>query len=569
MFNKKWGDSLVIESGRLVVSEFHKDTSSNHIEVYFNRIKTKASNPKSPIVFLAGGPGSSATQVGRTKYFYLFKELSKEADIILIDQRETGQSIPNLVCRNSLNSPTDITENVQKYIFKDLIKKSKACAEEFTDMNIQLQAYNSYESALDMEAIRKKLGYEKLNLYGYSYGTELAPDHGVKLPFEVQNQFEKIDSLISLDKRLSKYIPDFTSLIKQTHQDLQVTSKFVQIPMQDTFDDDGAEKTIGNVVAYFRSSWDMTLTDDHLQMMVGDNIGKDDWIAKFPSYYYKIANDSLREVGNQLRNFRRRRLPNALFFTANVHSGYTNARWLKALEQDKTSYISHFGISYGRYPEIYKAFGVDKVEGMNQPVFSDLKTLFINGTLDGRTPINLRDTIATRFPNHLKITLENRGHNELLNNEIKDAIVLFLNDSLQNNVTLYHDLEFDNPVPYTYDITSIMLQGLEQTSASEVVKQYEKLYQEFRRVEDYVYEFKSHIFYNIASDLMDEQENDDAITLLEYAITKYPTDYLLYDYLALAYANKGEIDKAKATSIKALELNNFDGNAHVMLKKLK
>ena len=585
-----WGDSLSVDSGKIVVPEFSKDTTSNHIELFFNRIKSNSSTPKSPIVFLAGGPGSSAVEIGKTKYFYLFKELSKDRDILLIDQRGTGQSIPNLNCRNSLDTPTDIEKNTQKYILKNLVKSSKKCAREFTNMGIKLSAYNSYESAVDIETIRKALSYKKISLYGFSYGTELAqfyyrefsenidrmilasvlaPDHGIKLPFEAQTQFEKMDSLAKLDKRLSKYIPSFLQLVKDTHKNVQEKPKFVQVPMQDAFDENWAEQAVGNTVAFFRPTWDMVLTDDHLQMMISENIGNDTWISKYPSYYYKISNDSLRDVGNQLRNFRRRRLPNALFFTANAHSSYSANRWNTSLEQDKTSYLSHFGISYGRFPEVYTAYGIDRVEGMNAPVYGKSKTLFISGSLDGRTPLVLRDSIAKRFPNHQKITLENRGHNELLDENVMKSIKLFLNDSLQQDMTFHYDVEFENPVPYQYDIDSIIRTKLKESTVEKAIELYKELYIKHSNDDDYTYDFKPQMFQKIASDFIEEQKFDETILLLNSVIEKFPKDALLYDYLSLAFFNKGEYHKAKEASLKALELNYFDGNAHVMLQNIK
>ena len=351
---------IVIERGRLVVNEDRTDDLSNRIEIYFERMKRQSNTSYAPILFLAGGPGSSATAIGRTEYFYLFRELSKYTDVILLDQRGTGNSIPNLSCRNALDSPTDITANAQVLILDDLVKKCMECANELSDMGIKLNAYNSYESVLDIEDLRQALGYDKISLYGYSYGTELAqlyikyfedhvdrtimagpmaPDHGLKLPLEVQEQFEKMDSLIKLDPKLSKYIPDFLELVRQTHNDLRTNPKFVQIPFQDAFDqDETSERIIGDLIAKIQPTWDMTLTDDHFQMMVSDNIGKDSWIRRFPSFYYDISKDSLRDIGNMLRNFRRRRMPNALFFTANAATGYTNERWKPQRRKRKLQY---------------------------------------------------------------------------------------------------------------------------------------------------------------------------------------------------------------------------------------
>ncbi len=104
---------------------------------------------------------------------------------------------------------------------------------------------------MDIEAVRKALGYDKITLYGYSYGTELAqlyikyfeksvhkailagalgPDHGLKLPNDVQAQYQKMDALIKQDKKLSTYIPGFLDLIQNTHNSIKNNPVDVKIP---------------------------------------------------------------------------------------------------------------------------------------------------------------------------------------------------------------------------------------------------------------------------------------------------------------------------------------------------
>ena len=591
ILSNKWADTMTVDSGRLVIKETRSDANSNHIEVSFIRIKSTAEKPLSPIFFLAGGPGSSSTSVATTNYFYLFKELSKYSDIVLMDQRGTGGSIPNLDCRNFLETPKEITTNVQRQILNDLVRKCKECADEFWGMGINLNAYNSAESAKDIDDLRNALGYNKISLYGYSYGTELAqiyikkfrnrvdkailagslaPDHGLKLPSEADYQFQKMDSLIKLDPKLVKYVPDFARMIKSVHRELQKDPKFIQVKVQDALDDDASfvEKRLVNLVSTVNPHFEMFLTQDHIQMMVADNIGLDRWISKFPSFYYRMSQGEYDEVGLMLRNFSRRRLPNAIFFTVNAASGYSEERWQMSQSQSDTSLVSHFGLSYGRYPEVYNAFGVEEINDMNDPVLGDTKVLFIGGSLDGRTPPNLTDVLTRRFPNHYRIMVHNAGHNNLLNEDIKDEIILFLQDSLKANINTQVKLEFDNPVPYQFDISEIIKTTLDTQGVNETIKFYDELYDEFINVEDYVYEFKANPFYNVVDKLIEDQNYIDAITLLEYVITKYPEDNYLYVYLSLAYQKSGDKTNAKKNAETAQKLDYFDGNAHIILNQL-
>jgi len=67
------------------------------IQLFFVLLKSTSTNPQPPIVFLAGGPGVPGTGMGRVPvYFHLFARLQEVADVILLDQRGTGLSTPNL-----------------------------------------------------------------------------------------------------------------------------------------------------------------------------------------------------------------------------------------------------------------------------------------------------------------------------------------------------------------------------------------------------------------------------------------------------------------------------------------
>jgi len=585
-------DLGIIETGKFVVRENREDVNSNLIELYFERFKTTSKEPLAPIFFLAGGPGSSSTRIGKTEYFFLFKELSKYADVVLLDQRGTGKSIPNLECRNSLDLPIDITENVQEEVMKDLLDKCKECADEFIAMGITLGAYNSYQSVMDLEDIRKVLKYDKITLYGYSYGTELAqiymkyfekhvgnailagalaPDHGLKLPQDVQKQYVKMDSLIRLDKKLSEYIPSFLDLIKRVHEQVKNNPVEVKIPIKDAFGNNpsGSENTLAEVISIFRPTIDMTLTETHLQMMVSDKVGTDNAIERLPSLYYMMSQGNYREVGNTLRNFKRRRLPNALFFTVNGASRYTEKLWERSIAQEDSTLFSHFGISYGRYPEVFDAFGISKTEGMNNPVYGSTKTLFITGDLDGRTPKRLTDTIASRFPNSKIITMQNTGHNRLLNNAVMNAVIQFIKDSLSSNIIIDNPIRFRPPVPFQYSMVDTIYQKIHDGGIQEGMHFYEKLHTEYGQINDYIFDFSEEVFVELYDRFIEVKKYDKAIEVLSFGIRLFPNNHHIYASLGEVYSLTGRKEEAIEHLQKALDFNFFDGRSQSLLLKLR
>lgn len=67
-------------------------------------------------MWLAGGtivPGVGMAKV--PVYFRLFDKLREVADVILLDQRGTGMSEPNLDCEHA-PLPSDVFENDQKWL---------------------------------------------------------------------------------------------------------------------------------------------------------------------------------------------------------------------------------------------------------------------------------------------------------------------------------------------------------------------------------------------------------------------------------------------------------------------
>ncbi len=146
--------------GVLIVPESRQGLSDADIELQVVIITSTSSNPASDsILYLEGGPGGSAVAAVD---FWLKSSLRTYSDIILYDQRGTGYSIPALDCDEYL--PEDVAEDA------DI---EAICLQAFLDEGIVLEAYNSAESAADINDLLIALDIEA-NLFGVSYGTRLA-----------------------------------------------------------------------------------------------------------------------------------------------------------------------------------------------------------------------------------------------------------------------------------------------------------------------------------------------------------------------------------------------------------
>ena len=91
------GQSHPAELGHLLVSENRQKKSNHLIQIALIRLKASAPHPVSPIVYLSGGPGVPASGMARVPLYYdLFEKLRQTGDVVLLDQRGSGMSSPNL-----------------------------------------------------------------------------------------------------------------------------------------------------------------------------------------------------------------------------------------------------------------------------------------------------------------------------------------------------------------------------------------------------------------------------------------------------------------------------------------
>jgi pimeloyl-ACP methyl ester carboxylesterase len=127
-----------------------------------------------PVVYISGGPGSPLTiyadHQARTPY-------APSRDLILVDQRGTGRSEPNL-CPNLDGAFLDAALGVATDPSDDASAKRRAvyaaCRAEATAHGFDLKDFGTSMTVADFEWVRRALEVERWNVYGESYGTTVA-----------------------------------------------------------------------------------------------------------------------------------------------------------------------------------------------------------------------------------------------------------------------------------------------------------------------------------------------------------------------------------------------------------
>ena len=124
-----------------------------------------------PLVPLAGGPGQSAVQF-YSAYAAAFERVRSNRDILLVDQRGTGESA-------RMDCPIDEDLIESEFSAELTIKYTQECLDA---LPYDPRYFTTSVAVQDLEAVREALGYPTLNLYGSSYGTRVAQHYARRYP---------------------------------------------------------------------------------------------------------------------------------------------------------------------------------------------------------------------------------------------------------------------------------------------------------------------------------------------------------------------------------------------------
>ena len=130
-----------------------------------------------PMFMLAGGPGQSALDSYPT-IAGAFAELNKKRDVILVDQRGTGDS-NRLVCKDS-EGKSSVTDD-EDYSLEAARAFAARCAATLSK-TADLRFYSTTDAIQDLDDVRKAIGAERINLMGISYGTRVAQQYAARYP---------------------------------------------------------------------------------------------------------------------------------------------------------------------------------------------------------------------------------------------------------------------------------------------------------------------------------------------------------------------------------------------------
>lgn len=169
--------SVEARCGKLAVPENPADPRSGNILLHVAVVPALNRRAASdPLFVLAGGPGQAATD------FYVslaaaFARIQRDRDIVLLDQRGTGGS-------QALDCDYPEDEELADLGPEQIRAETRRCLEALAGRPAY---YTTSLAVRDLDAVRRALGYGRINLYGISYGTRVAQHYLRRFPHHTRS----------------------------------------------------------------------------------------------------------------------------------------------------------------------------------------------------------------------------------------------------------------------------------------------------------------------------------------------------------------------------------------------
>ncbi len=409
------GQKLKVESGTLEVPENRTSGNKRNISIAYQRVKSTSKSPGAAIFLLAGGPGGS--WINTFPFEERFQEVlfyRQFCDVILFDQRGAGESTPNLSCKGKRTIPLNepLTTETRKTAMRLVAVE---CRDYWLKKGVDLSAYNTDESARDLDDLRKALGYDKIILIGGSYGSHLGlhylrkfpeavyraifygiegPDHTWDIPGETLNALQRIASYTEQSEYYKNLIPEegLIEALRSVLKKVEEKPARVSVLHENKEVEVAVNKLVIQTCATYRAGkrYDpMTWPDLILAMYKGD--------FSFPAQ----VNLAMRTVN----------APNAMSNMMDFASGISHERRLKILNDPAQVLLGDINFVYtyreGIWP--YKYIG----DTFRKNVKTDIPILLIHGTWDLSTPLENAEEIAASLQNGHLIKVLGGTHDAL------------------------------------------------------------------------------------------------------------------------------------------------------------
>ena len=409
-----------------------------------------------PVVPIAGGPGQ-----GTVEFYAMlqgaFEPLRRNRDILLVDQRGTGESA-------RMDCPIDDDALIfeAEFNLEDTVEFIGECLEK---LPYDPRYFTTSVAVTDLEAVRVALGYSALNLYGVSYGSRVAqhfarryPDStrtvvidgvvppqlslGPEIATESQKAVDSILARCTGDAACNERFPDLAATFARIVAQLREGPVEVSVPHPNT----GRVEVIALGEGQFAGAVRLLAYSPTT-------------IALLPLFIHEAGRGNWVPIAGQY-------MMTALEMSDMLALGMHNA----VMCTEDVPFLDRTTIDYDGIDASYMgSYQLDTLEAIcsswpagpidnefKVPLATDLPFLLLSGDADPITPPRYADLAAVDLGNALHLTGRHQGHGQIAVGCTSQLIADFVeaadpaavdDECMERNFVMPFFLDFSGPAP--------------------------------------------------------------------------------------------------------------------------
>ena len=323
-------EGKAVRCADLAVPENRRIAGGRTITLHVAIVKGKDGGPRT--LELNGGPGGGSDGVvgplvaGDAALLDLYAPILAQGDVVFLDQRGTGRSLPRLGCDQASG------------------EAPAACAKRLGATGVDLAAYDTVENADDVHDLVVALGRAPVDLHGISYGTRLGvevmkrhPDDvrasildgvlppdvavGGMFPVAIDGILTRVFTACAADAKCDAAYPDLDGALGRLKTKLDATPFKASDPewgdydygwrdlvgeMQQRLYEDGEAGAlplrITSLLAFDQAGWDRDVArqqaeDDRQRKAQDDAAAKNPLLAELFARYQKASEEDYEAMG--------------------------------------------------------------------------------------------------------------------------------------------------------------------------------------------------------------------------------------------------------------------------------
>jgi pimeloyl-ACP methyl ester carboxylesterase len=367
-----------------------------------------------PIFVFAGGPGQAATDLVGTVAPVVMSGLTAKRDVVFIDQRGTGKS--NLL--NCKFPDDDTPEMANPATRRAFTQKLVSECRETLSKRADLTQYGTTNAMADYDAVRQALGYEKINLWGASYGTRAALEYLRRFPERVRTL--TIDGVASPNMALPESFSrdagaaleaafaacEKANACETSYPNLRADFSALLTRL------DKAPQRVSLRNPTNNLPRETTVTRQGLSTMVFSTLYVPQLVSVLPEAMHQATLGNyapMLALSGGFADFAEDKIAFGMRLSVNCAEDVPRISDAQRLAAEK---LPPFGDSFIReFSTACEVWPKGKVAAdFHEPVKSDMPVLILSGGLDPVTPPGFGDEVKRSLPNSLHFVAPNVGH---------------------------------------------------------------------------------------------------------------------------------------------------------------